>query len=150
MCDKEDHHRHLTGLQHCNTYDADAVDVFCHLQWGACKQPFPIGSLSVLAKESSDTSWPIHLRCCSPFCINYNQLLKQVDTRRTLGIRMHASVLQEMAKLEGEGTVQHCSELRACGSFVCEYETLYADDGEPMEVGEVEEEQSESMDQGAN
>ncbi|CAL8466291.1 g5827 [Coccomyxa elongata] len=57
---------------------------------------------------------------------------------------------QEMAKLEGEGTVQHCSELRACGSFVCEYETLYTDDGEPMEVEEVEEQQSESKDQEAD
>ena len=64
---------------------------------------------------------------------------------------MCASVLQEMAKLKGEGTAQYCSELRACGSFVCEYETLYTDDGEPMEVEEEEEEvQSEGKDQEAD
>ncbi len=56
-----------------------------------------------------------------------------------------------MAKLKGEGTAQYCSELRACGSFVCEYETLYTDDGEPMEVEEEEEEvQSEGKDQEAD
>ncbi|EIE18012.1 hypothetical protein COCSUDRAFT_68433 [Coccomyxa subellipsoidea C-169] len=50
---------------------------------------------------------------------------------------------QEMARLEAAGKVQHCSELRACGSFVCEYETLYTDDGEPMEIEELEEEEQE-------
>jgi hypothetical protein len=39
-----------------------------------------------------------------------------------------------MARLRGLGAVQPCSELRACGRFVCEYETLYPDDREPMEM----------------
>ena len=30
------------------------------------------------------------------------------------------------------GQVEHCSELRACGTFVCEYERLYNDEAEPM------------------
>ncbi len=30
------------------------------------------------------------------------------------------------------GSVEQCSELRACGTFVCEYERLYNDDVEPM------------------
>ena len=48
-----------------------------------------------------------------------------------------------MARLEAAGKVQHCSELRACGSFVCEYEILYTDDGEPLEIEELEEEEQE-------
>lgn len=58
-------------------------------------------------------------------------------------------MLQEMAKLGAAGRVQHCSELRACGSFVCKYETLYTDDGEPMEMEESDEEDSGSESEGA-
>lgn len=47
-----------------------------------------------------------------------------------------------MARLQSEGGVQLCSELRACGSFVCRYETLYSDDTEPAEI-EGEEEAAE-------
>ena len=54
-----------------------------------------------------------------------------------------------MAKLGAAGKVQHCSELRACGSFVCEYETLYTDDREPMEVEGSEGEESGGESEGA-
>lgn len=40
--------------------------------------------------------------------------------------------MQEMEKRTAAGVVEHCSEVRACGTFVCEYERLYNDDAEPM------------------
>ena len=36
--------------------------------------------------------------------------------------------MQEMEKRLAAGPVEHCSEMRACGTFVCEYERLYHDD----------------------
>ena len=39
---------------------------------------------------------------------------------------------QEMEKRLAAGPVEQCSEMRACGTFVCEYERLYNDDAEPM------------------
>jgi len=40
--------------------------------------------------------------------------------------------MQEMEKRLAAGPVEHCSEMRACGTFVCEYERLYNDDMEPV------------------
>lgn len=55
--------------------------------------------------------------------------------------------MQEMAKLEAAGAVQYCSELRACGTFVCEYETLYTDSSEPMYIQDEEQEEDGSSSQ---
>lgn len=40
--------------------------------------------------------------------------------------------MQEMEKQTAAGQVERCSELRACGTFVCEYERMYSDEAEPM------------------
>ena len=53
--------------------------------------------------------------------------------------------MQEMEKRTALGQVEHCSELRACGTFVCEYERLYNDDAEPM-LEAVDAEDSEKSD----
>ena len=55
--------------------------------------------------------------------------------------------MQEMEKRTAGGQVEHCSELRACGTFVCEYERLYNDEAEPMlEAMDAEEFESSDSD----
>ena len=34
-------------------------------------------------------------------------------------------------KRSTDGLAEKCTELRACGTFVCEYERLYNDDAQP-------------------
>jgi hypothetical protein len=41
---------------------------------------------------------------------------------------------QEMARLQAAGQVEVCTDVRACGRLVCEYEAPYSDTGEPAEV----------------
>ncbi len=53
--------------------------------------------------------------------------------------------MQEMEKRTAAGIVEHCSELRACGTFVCEYERLYNDEAEPM-LEAVDTEESDGSD----
>ena len=53
--------------------------------------------------------------------------------------------MQEMEKRTAAGQVEHCSELRACGTFVCQYERLYSDEAEPM-LEAVDAQDSESSD----
>ena len=55
--------------------------------------------------------------------------------------------MQEMEKRTAAGIVEHCSEMRACGTFVCEYERLYNDEAEPMlEALDAEESESSEAD----
>ena len=53
--------------------------------------------------------------------------------------------MQEMERRTAAGTVEHCSELRACGTFVCEYERLYNDEAEPMLEAEDAEESDSAI-----
>ncbi len=39
-----------------------------------------------------------------------------------------------MQRLQAQGAVEPCAELRACGSFVCVHESLYSDEGEPVDL----------------
>lgn len=51
-----------------------------------------------------------------------------------------------MEKRLTAGLMEQCSEMRACGTFVCEYERLYNDDMEPASFDEEEQEDDEQAD----